>query len=196
MRRWQPDHFALVAPFYDRLLRAPDPERLRAFLALPIEGLLLDVGGGTGRIAHTLRGLAGQIIVTDLSASMLAQAAQKDGILPVRAHAEKLPFPNASAERVLVVDAFHHFCDQRAAAAELWRVLKPGGRLLVEEPNVEKIAVKAVALAERLALMRSRFFSPLDIKGMFESLGGWVEVHTDRSFNAWVIATKRGSSGH
>jgi len=190
MRLWRFDHFSFVAPFYDQVLRAPDPERLRTLLALPIEGLLLDVGGGTGRVAYTLRGSAGRIVVTDLSASMLAQAARKEGIIPLRAHAERLPFPDASVERILVVDAFHHFCDQRAAAAELWRVLQAGGRLLVEEPNIEKIPVKAIALAERLALMRSRFFSPADMKSLFEALGAQVEVHTDHALSAWVIARK------
>jgi demethylmenaquinone methyltransferase/2-methoxy-6-polyprenyl-1,4-benzoquinol methylase len=122
------DHFSLFAPFYDRVFDFLDPTRLRELLELPTAGRLLDAGGGTGRVAQALRGLAGQIVVTDLSAAMLRRAADKDGLYPVRAHAERLPFPDASFDRILVVDAFHHFCDQAEAAADLWRVLVPGGR--------------------------------------------------------------------
>lgn len=184
------DHFSLLAPFYDRIFTHHEPERLPSLLALPIERRLLDAGGGTGRVAESLRGLARQIVVTDVSSGMLREAAQKDGLAPLQAHAELLPFPEASFERILIVDAFHHFCDQREAAAELWRVLAPGGRLVIEEPNIETWPVKLIALAEWLALMGSHFYSPGEIKDMFEALGARVEVHLDQVVNAWVVVQK------
>jgi len=190
MRRWGFDHFALFAPFYDRLFAFRHPARLREFLALPARGRLLDAGGGTGRVAQALHGLAGQIVVIDLSAAMLRQAARKEGLASARAQAEQLPFPDASFERILLVDAFHHLGDQRQAAAELWRVLATGGRLVIEEPNVETIPIKLVALAERLALMRSRFYAPRDIRCMFEALGARAEVHTSHPVNVWVVVEK------
>jgi ubiquinone/menaquinone biosynthesis C-methylase UbiE len=190
MRRWGFDHFALFAPFYDRLFAFRHPARLQEFLALPARGRLLDAGGGTGRVAQTMRGLAGPIVVIDLSAAMLRQAAHKEGLACARAHAEQLPFPDASFERILVVDAFHHLRDQRQAAAELWRVLAAGGRLIIEEPNVETIPIKLVALAERLALMRSHFYTPGDIQHMFEALGARAVVHTGHPANAWIVMEK------
>jgi demethylmenaquinone methyltransferase/2-methoxy-6-polyprenyl-1,4-benzoquinol methylase len=120
---------------------------------------------------------------------MLREAAQKNGLTPLQAHAELLPFPKASFERILVVDAFHHFCGQRQAAVELWRVLTPGGRLVIEEPNIETWPVKLIALAEWLALMGSHFYAPGEIRNMFEALGARVEVHVDQ-VNAWVVVQK------
>ena len=190
MKRWGFDHFSLFAPFYDRLFAFRHPARLREFLALPTGGRLLDAGGGTGRVAQALRGLAGPIVVIDLSAAMLRQAARKNGLVSARACAEQLPFPDASFERILVVDAFHHLGNQRQAAAELWRVLATGGRLVIEEPNVETIPIKLVALAERLALMGSRFYAPREIKRMFEALGARAEVHTSHPVNAWIVVEK------
>jgi demethylmenaquinone methyltransferase/2-methoxy-6-polyprenyl-1,4-benzoquinol methylase len=183
------DHFSLLAPIYDRIFTHHEPERLPSLLALPTEGRLLDAGGGTGRVSASLRGLAGQIVVTDVSNGMLHEATQKNGLAPLQAHAELLPFPEASFERILVVDAFHHFCDQRQAAVELWRVLAPGGRLVIEEPNIETWPVKLIALAEWLALMGSHFYSPGEIKDMFEALSARVEVHVDQ-VNAWVVVEK------
>ncbi len=184
------DHFSMVAPLYDQLAGFQDSSRLRDLLALPTGGRLLDAGGGTGRVSAMLRGLARQIVVIDLSPGMLRQANRKNGLAPVRAEVEQMPFPSGSFDRILVVDAFHHFCDQGEAAAELWRVLAPGGRLVVEEPNVETWPARLVALGERLALMRSQFYTPADVGRMFEALGGRVEVDAGHPYNAWVVVRK------
>jgi len=67
-------------------------------------------------------------------------------------------------------------------------VLKPGGRLVIEEPDVRCWQVKLVALVEKLALMRSHFLSPPEIVALLprEAL---VTVESER-WNAWVIAEK------
>ncbi len=132
------DHFRLVASIYDRVMAPPDPDRLRSLLGLPADGKLLDVGGGTGRVAQALRGLVDEVVVLDESAAMLEQARLK-GLTAVQGQAEQLPFADGAYARILVVDAFHHLRDQRRAAAEFLRVLAPGGRIVVEEPNVEQI---------------------------------------------------------
>jgi demethylmenaquinone methyltransferase/2-methoxy-6-polyprenyl-1,4-benzoquinol methylase len=66
-------------------------------------------------------------------------------LLPAQAHAERLPFPDASFDRVVVVDALHHFAHQREAVRDLLRALKSGGRLLIEEPDIHRLIVKFVA---------------------------------------------------
>jgi len=185
------DHFSLLAPFYDRIFAGLNPARLRELLALPA-GRLLDVGGGTGRVSAALVGQADLIVVTDLSAAMLRATRAKDGLCPARAHAERLPFPDASFDRVLVVDAFHHFCDQERAAGELLRILAPGGRLVIEEPNIERWQVKLIALGERLALMGSRFHRPEAMRRLFEARGGRVTLQVDDTINIWVLVEKPG----
>jgi demethylmenaquinone methyltransferase/2-methoxy-6-polyprenyl-1,4-benzoquinol methylase len=186
------DHFSWLAPFYDRIFDSKGREQLYSLLALPTEGRLLDAGGGTGRIAASMQGEAGQLIVTDLSTGMLQQAGQKECLDPLQTHVEFLPFPQNSFDRIVVVDAFHHFCDQRDSAAELWRVLAPGGRLVIEEPNVETWTVKLLAVAEKVALMRSHFYGPEAIKDMFRQIApqATVEVHRDEEYTAWVVVQK------
>jgi len=184
------DHFALLAPFYDRIFATVSRDRLLELLDLRADGRLLDVGGGTGRVSTALANTTGEVVVTDLSVAMLRQARSKGGLHAVCAHAERLPFPNGSFDRALVVDAFHHLCDQEQAASELLRVLTPGGRLVVEEPNIEHWLVKLVAMGERLALMRSRFHGPEDMRHIFETQGGRVTMHTDDAINAWVVVDK------
>ena len=47
-----------------------------------------------------------------------------------------------------MVDALHHVADQEATIRELWRLLKPGGRIIIEEPDIRRFEVKLLALIE------------------------------------------------
>jgi demethylmenaquinone methyltransferase/2-methoxy-6-polyprenyl-1,4-benzoquinol methylase len=183
------DHFGVIAPFYDRLIPPRNPERMIKLLSLPTQGLLLDVGGGTGRVTQSLRGLASQIIVADLSIDMLRQGARKNGLTQVCTLSERLPFPDGTVDRIIMVDALHHVYSQKKTARELWRVLKPGGRLVIEEPDVSAAAVKIFALLERLALMRSHFLSPPHIAALFPGSEADIEILRE-GWSAWIIINK------
>ncbi len=184
------DHFRFIAPYYEKFAHHMSIDPIREHLRLPVSGWLLDAGGGTGRVAQGLRAYVDHAVVVDYSAGMLRQAAKKADIQAVRGQAERLPFPTGIFSRIVVVDAFHHFHRQRVAASELWRVLAPGGRLVIEEPNVEKVAVKLIAWGEKLLLMRSRFYSPREMARMFVELGARVRLDTSDRLNAWVIVEK------
>ena len=184
------DHFDIIAPFYDRVIHKLDLNRLIDLLKLPTRGRMLDAGGGTGRVSSRLRSLIDEIVVCDLSLSMLKQARNKDRLLTVQTHVEKLPFPNESFERIVVVDALHHFCDQRESIQELLRVLKTGGRLVIEEPNIDNFIIKWVALAEKLALMRSCFNSSDEIVDMIKDQGFNARVESNGRFFFWVVVVK------
>jgi demethylmenaquinone methyltransferase/2-methoxy-6-polyprenyl-1,4-benzoquinol methylase len=129
-----------------------------------------------------------QVIVSDLSLGMLRQTGCKDELVPVRAHVERLPFPDHSFDRIVVVDALHHFCDQEEAIADLLRVMAPEGRLVIEEPDATRFVVKLVALAEKLAFMRSRFLTPESIGAVVRAHGRSVTIHRGDHFRAWIVA--------
>ena len=184
------DHFGFLAPIYDRVIPPSDLNRLRERLRLPAAGRLLDVGGGTGRVSSQLRHLVDEVIISDPSTSMLKQAQVKGKLQPAQAHAERLPFPNGSFDRVVVVDALHHFANQREAVGDLLRVLKPGGRLLIEEPDIHRLIVKFIALGEKVALMRSHFYSAEEIRDMISAQGYSAAIERDGQFTAWVSVDK------
>jgi ubiquinone/menaquinone biosynthesis C-methylase UbiE len=187
------EHFDFLAPIYEKFIPPKDPQELWAYLDLPTAGALLDAGGGTGRMAQFMSGKANPIVVADLSHKMLSEARQKDGLRPVCSHTEKLPFPDEAFSRILMVDALHHVIDQRGTLDELWRTLQPGGRLVIEEPDLRLFGVKLLALAEKLALMRSHFLSPPRIAELLNYPNARVHIETG-SFNAWVIAEKINQS--
>jgi SAM-dependent methyltransferase len=183
-------HFDFLAPIYDRVIPPPVAAPLCQRLRLPVPGRLLDVGGGTGRIAALVRPLVAQVVICDLSPAMLRQARAKCDCDGLQSWAERLPFSDASFERVLVVDALHHFADQQAAVRELWRVLKPGGRLVIEEPDITYLGPKLIQLAEKLALMGSHFYRPAALGAMVSALGPAAQVESDGVSTVWVLADK------
>jgi ubiquinone/menaquinone biosynthesis C-methylase UbiE len=184
------DHFNILAPYYERFIPLGDVEELIDVLDLPVHGALLDAGGGTGRVAKALKGLASEIVVADYSLGMLNQASGAGGLHAVNSGTERLPFMEHTFERVMMIDALHHVHDQRQTAGELWRVLKPGGRIVIKEPDVRKFSAKLVALGEKIALMRSHFMAPPRIAGLFPGELASIQIRSG-GFNAWIIIEKK-----
>ena len=82
------------------------------------------------------------------------------------------------------------FCDQREAIKDLLRVLKPGGRLVIEEPDLNHFGIKLLALAEKMLLMRSHFYPPQKIREMISACGYSAKIENDDHYTAWVVADK------
>jgi demethylmenaquinone methyltransferase/2-methoxy-6-polyprenyl-1,4-benzoquinol methylase len=180
-------HFNFLAPYYDQVISFSRLEKMVRVLDLPHAGTLLDAGGGTGRVASALRPHLGSIVVADVSWGMLTQARNKD-LVATLAETENLPFADNVFDRVLMVDALHHVVSQSRTAAELFRVLRPGGRLVIEEPDLRTFPVKMIALAEKLAFMRSHFLAPAQIARLLPAAAS-VTVESKEN-TAWIIVEK------
>lgn len=102
---------------------------------------VLDIAGGSGDLSRLFAqkvGNSGEVILTDINASMLAVGRDRliDDGLPVPAlqcDAEKLPFPDQHFDCVIVAFGLRNMTHKDKALAEMQRVLKIGGRLLVLE---------------------------------------------------------------
>jgi len=102
---------------------------------------VLDVAGGTGDLARLLaRRVAplGEVVLTDINRSMLRVGRDRlldEGlVLPVaQCDAEALPFPSASFDCVTIGFGLRNVTRKEKALAEMARLLRPGGRLLVLE---------------------------------------------------------------
>jgi demethylmenaquinone methyltransferase/2-methoxy-6-polyprenyl-1,4-benzoquinol methylase len=132
------------------------------------------------------------VVLADLSHAMLQEAITKGDFLRICSHTEGFPFPDSSFSRIMIVDAFHHVCDQSLTAMELWRVLEPGGIIVIEEPDLRKFGVKLIAIAEKILLMQSHFLTPSEISAQFSFPNAEIRIETEEEgFNAWVIIKKQ-----
>jgi len=189
MRRPRNGIFDLLAPVYDCLTGSYGLTRL--FEALePLAGLtLLDLGGGTGRLAARGAARGASVVVADASSPMLARAAGK-GLPAVRARAERLPLANGTFDRVAIVDAFHHMGDLPGIAREVARVLRPGGRAVLFEPDPERFAGRWVARLERWAGMGSLILPGPALANLLCDAGLDAKVRR-APFHLLVVAAKR-----
>ncbi|MGD9649114.1 MAG: class I SAM-dependent methyltransferase [Pirellulales bacterium] len=110
-------------------------QRLFALLQPQPTWHALDVATGAGHMALALAPHVAKIMASDLTSEMLettARLAHERGLTNVellRADAERLPLEDASLDLVSCRLAFHHFPRPDIAAAEMARVLRPGGML-------------------------------------------------------------------
>ncbi|HQR03514.1 MAG: bifunctional demethylmenaquinone methyltransferase/2-methoxy-6-polyprenyl-1,4-benzoquinol methylase UbiE [Proteobacteria bacterium] len=140
--------FSSVAQKYDVMndLMSGGLHRLWKRFAITLSGVrngdrVLDVAGGTADLSLAFArrvGPTGEVWLTDINNAMLSVGRDRlldHGLLmPVaQCDAEKLPFPDAHFDCVSVAFGLRNMTHKDAALAEMARVLKPGGRLLVLE---------------------------------------------------------------
>jgi demethylmenaquinone methyltransferase/2-methoxy-6-polyprenyl-1,4-benzoquinol methylase len=140
--------FSSVADKYDLMndLMSAGLHRLWKMFALQVAAArpgekVLDIAGGTGDLACAFRervGPAGEVWLTDINNAMLTRGRDRlldEGRLgPVaQCDAEKLPFPADRFDIVTVAFGLRNMTHKELALAEMRRVLRPGGRLLVLE---------------------------------------------------------------
>lgn len=119
------EHRYLAQPLMSRIAPNRDP-------------LVLDIATGTGRLPLALIRYAhfqGRVIGIDLSVKMLQHGSSKftdqPRVLLLHAAAEHLPFLSSAFDVVTMLEALEFIVEQRTVFAEIARVLKPGGLLLI-----------------------------------------------------------------
>lgn len=134
--------FAQTAEAYatsDVHARGPDLPLVLEFLRPAPTDLVLDVSTGTGHTALAVAPHVKQVVGVDLTPEMLAVArrmASERGLANIdfqEANVERLPFPDASFDKITCRTAAHHYPDLPRAVGEMARVLRPGGRLVVSD---------------------------------------------------------------
>jgi len=103
---------------------------------------ILDIGCGTGFYFKILKNYVQKIFATEISelylkkAVELVQEEKLENVYFNLSLSGQIPFKESSFDSVLVFAVFHHIDDIEGSIDEIYRVLKPGGRCIVIEPNI------------------------------------------------------------
>jgi cyclopropane fatty-acyl-phospholipid synthase-like methyltransferase len=130
------------SPVFDDPARAAwqKPDEVVALLGLRPGMTVVDVGAGTGYFLERLSrsvGPGGTVIATDIEPDMVRHMGERiarEGLRNARAivaPADGVGIPDRGADRILIVDVWHHLPDRRRYAAALARALRPGGQIHV-----------------------------------------------------------------
>jgi ubiquinone/menaquinone biosynthesis C-methylase UbiE len=140
--------------------RGDSLETVRALAAATPADLALDIGTGTGFTAFALAGDGARVLAVDLTPEMLAEGRRLAAEMELEAKlnwlltaAERLPFPDGAFPIITCRYASHHFHDLPRALAELARVARPGGRVVLCDV-VAPEAPQLVQLMNRLERLR------------------------------------------
>ncbi len=179
---------------------------------------VLDIAGGTGDLARAFArkvGESGMVVHTDINEAMLRQGRNRmldEGlVLPTGlCDAEKLPFKSESFDLVSVAFGLRNMTRKDQALAEMCRVLRPGGRLLVLEfskvaaplqkpydwysfkvlPQLGKLIAGDAESYRYLAESIRMHPSQQELKELMKSVGfGHVDVH---NLSAGIVALHAG----
>ena len=219
------DVFHSVASQYDLMndLMSLGLHRLWKRFAVAQAGLrvgmrVLDVAGGTADLTRLFLkevGDSGQVVLTDINFSMLREGRDRmlnGGKTPptVQCDGERLPFPTDYFDCVSVAFGLRNMTHKDRALTEMYRVLKPGGRLLVLEfskvwkpleplydlysfkllPLMGKLVAKDAASYQYLAESIRMHPGQEDLRAMMESAGFTrVRYH---NLSAGVVALHKG----
>ncbi|HWP27210.1 MAG TPA: class I SAM-dependent methyltransferase [Xanthobacteraceae bacterium] len=105
-------------------------------LGLASGARVADLGCGSGVFSNLLQQAGYDCVGLDISPKLVALARRKyPAVSFVEGDVERLPFPSASFDGVLLSGIVHHLPDPAQCAAEVFRVLRRGGRFVAFDPN-------------------------------------------------------------
>jgi SAM-dependent methyltransferase len=166
---------AAIAEVQDR--RAEETgQRLLQLLDPTGEEQALDVGTGAGALALGLAPLVRAVIGIDLVPELLAEARKRalGNVVFTEADAYELPFPPDSFDIVMTGRTLHHVQRPELVLAEMNRVLRPGGTMLVVDqlaPNDPLAAIELNRFERARDETTSRILADVDLRGLFDANG-------------------------
>ncbi len=168
-----PKAFDRIAPYYDRWVgrfMSGRMDRMATILSPSLEETILDLGGGTGLFAGRLIGRCKEIHLLDESPRMVEQVPCK-GIVALVGSGTEIPYTDRFFDAIVLSDVFHHINDQDRVLDEVTRVLKSGGRLLVNEPDQERFMGRALGVLESLFFGQIHYTGFQEINRKLETRG-------------------------
>jgi SAM-dependent methyltransferase len=123
--------------FNRSVLKQAKYRQIVARLDNPVGKRGLDIGADNGVISYLLRQLGGRWDSADLDERAVASIRQLVGSNVHQIDGGVTPFEDESFDQVVIVDFLEHIPDDRGFARDLARIVKPGGQVIINVPNLK-----------------------------------------------------------
>ncbi len=156
--------FDKVYKYYDKFMAMFNlykHEEIKFAANIDEHDVVVDIGGGTGKLAKYICNSCKTVYVLDESKKMLSMVNQEENLVCIRGNALKTPFDDNSIDIVILSDVFHHIKEQKDLIVEISRILKYGGKIVMMDFNRKHIKTKLLRAFE-FALFGRLFFRTKD----------------------------------
>jgi SAM-dependent methyltransferase len=126
-----------VKLFNRSVLKQAKYRRVVELLADPAGKTNLDIGADNGVISYLLRQRGGRWFSADLDPNTVSAIRKLVGSDVYQIDGGVTPFPDRTFDQVVIVDFLEHIPDDRGFVRELARILKPGGRVIINVPHLK-----------------------------------------------------------
>ncbi|WP_258084294.1 class I SAM-dependent methyltransferase [Thermococcus thermotolerans] len=174
------EYFDRIAGRYDDWYRTKTGtyvDRIEKWLVFSMlqskSGKALDLGCGTGNYTLELKKRGFDVIGLDASEGML-EVARSKGLNCIKGDAYSLPFPDESFDLVLSVTMFEFIYEPERVVAEISRVLKPGGEVLIATMNGRSawfVFKRLKSVFVETAYRYARFYTPGELEDLLRDAG-------------------------
>ncbi len=143
-------------------------DEIKEALDLNGDEVVVDIGGGTGKLAEILRCRCKKVYVLDESQGMLSKVRTNEKIIPVLGNAMDTNFETNSVDVVILSDVLHHIEYQAKLIDEINRILKKSGKLLIMDFEKKHFKTRMLSIFERILFGRLRFRTQEEVLSLLE----------------------------
>lgn len=134
---------------------------------------ILDVGGGTGRIAKRIVDVFdAEVTILDPALEMLEVASKDANIKKINKPIENNFLESSSFDIIICTNALHHFKEPKKGLEEMFRLLKPKGQVFIQDFDSKKKRTKILQFIEKRFMGEpGNFYSQEDLERLLEKIG-------------------------
>lgn len=165
------EKFDRVFKHYDRfidLFNFNKMEEIKDILQLEGNEVVLDIGGGTGRLADFISDDCRLVYVLDESKGMLSKIKPNPKVLPILGDALDTDFEDNSIDIVIMSDVIHHIREQAELINETYRILKDSGRIIILDFEKYNLRIRLLRAFEYLLFGKLYFKTSQEMRNLIK----------------------------